>query len=68
MVERLNVRQAARKNHLLMNTFLIGWFIGFDEGKKPDVTGMVKNIFECEELIALKIINKKKFFRPKSPL
>jgi hypothetical protein len=29
-----------------MNTFLIGWFIGFDEGKKGYVTGMVKIIFE----------------------
>ena len=44
MVERLNVRQAARKNHLLMNTFLIGWFIGFDEGKQPYVTGLVKKV------------------------
>jgi hypothetical protein len=41
------VRKAARKNHLLINTFLIlAWFIGFDEDKYRHVTGMVKNIFE----------------------
>lgn len=41
-------RQEGGKKEPFVDEYLshLAWFIGFDEGRKPDVTGMVKNIFE----------------------
>ena len=41
-------RQEGGKKAPFVDEYLshLAWFIGFDEGRNPDVTGMVKNIFE----------------------
>ena len=51
--ERLMVRKTARKNHLLINIFLISLVYWFDEGKNRYVTGMVKIFFGEVVLIQL---------------